>query len=245
LDDGRFNCVSATILFNYLAGEVGLECRGVAVPGHVMSRVILPDGKLDLETTCPTWFQVLADPQKRAAARTRHADAAQAADHAKPQEVSPIQMAAMVYYNRGVDLLGVKKFSEAAVVNAKAVRLDPQNATARGNLLATLNNWSIELGGDGRFREAVEVLHQGLLLEPKYEAFAQNYVHVHRQWADSLCRTGHLGEAMEVLTEAVAEMPDQPYLRQVQGEVSQRLAQSILNQQNDPETPAAPAAATN
>jgi len=224
--------VSATILFNYLAGEVGLECRGIALPGHVMSRVMLADGKLDLETTCPNWFHVLADPQKQAEMRAKSAGAALVADRAKAQEVSPVQMAAMVYYNRGVDLLGVKKFAEAAVVNAKAVRLDAQNATARGNLLATLNNWSIELGGRDRFREAIDVLYQGLLLEPKYEAFAQNYVHVHRQWVESLCRSGRHAEAMEVLSQAVAEMPDQQYLRQVQGEVSQRMARSISNRQD-------------
>ena len=38
LNDGRFNCVSATVLFNYLAGELGLDCRGAATPGHVISR---------------------------------------------------------------------------------------------------------------------------------------------------------------------------------------------------------------
>ena len=67
-------------------------------------------------------------------------------DRSKAREVSPIQMAAMIYYNRGVDLLAEKRFAEAAAANAKALRLDPANATARGNLLATINNWSIELG---------------------------------------------------------------------------------------------------
>ena len=53
LDDGRFNCVSATVLLNYLAGQFGLDCRGLEMPGHAMTRVRLPDGVLDVETTCP------------------------------------------------------------------------------------------------------------------------------------------------------------------------------------------------
>ena len=35
----------------------------------------------------------------------------------------------MIYYNRGVDLLAEKRFAEAAAANAKALRLDPTNAT--------------------------------------------------------------------------------------------------------------------
>ena len=42
------------------------------------------------------------------------------------RQVSPIQLAAMIYYNRGVDLLGEKRFAEAARANAKALRLIPK-----------------------------------------------------------------------------------------------------------------------
>ena len=65
LDGGRFNCVTATVLFNYLAGRSGIECRGLQMPGHAMSRLFLPDGPLDVETTCPRWFQVKDDPRRR------------------------------------------------------------------------------------------------------------------------------------------------------------------------------------
>ena len=227
LDEGRFNCLTAYILFNYLAGQFGLQCRGLAAPGHAMSRVLLPGGVLDLETTCPSWFQLRARPtgMSEAVARTRWP--ATPAETANLREVSPIQMAAMIYYNRGVDRLAEKQFAQAAAANAKAVRLDPGNATARGNLLATLNNWSIELGDRQQFREAIDVLHQGMSLEPSYRAFAQNFVHLHHQWAESLCRAGRFDQAFEVLSRAVAEMPNQPYLRRARSEVSQRLAKAI------------------
>ena len=69
LDDGRFNCVSATVLFNYLAGALGLDCRGLEMPGHAMSRISLPDGMLDVENTCPRWFQFQENPQRPAVGR--------------------------------------------------------------------------------------------------------------------------------------------------------------------------------
>ena len=127
LDEGRFNCVSATVLFNYLAGQLGLDCHGLEMPGHAMSRVSLPDGMLDVENTCPRWFCL----QRRSAAaggrRRRRRSARRPRPIARrPAQVSPIQLAAMIYYNRGVDLLGEKRFAEAARANAKALRLDPK-----------------------------------------------------------------------------------------------------------------------
>ena len=227
LDDGRFNCVSATVLFNYLAGELGLDCRALEMPGHAMSRVVLPDGPLDVENTYPRWFCCKDDPERRSAAAAPTIGAAAKADRSKAREVSPIQLAAMIYYNRGVDLLAEKRFADAARANAKALRLDPANATARQNLLATINNWSIELGNSQHFAEAVDLLRQGLAMDAKFEAFAQNYVHVHHQWVDHLCRQGRFGEAIEILSRATAEMPDRDYLRKAQSEVRQHWAKAI------------------
>jgi len=222
------------VLFNYLAGELGLDCRGLEIPGHAMSRIVLPDGTLDIETTCPTWFHLMGDPKLQAAAAAKTIGTAAVANRSTAREVSPIQMAAMIYYNRGVDLLAERRFAEAAEVNAKALRLDPQNGTARGNLLATINNWSIELGNSQRFAEAVDLLRQGLAIDRKFAALAQNYVHVHRQWVDHLCQAGHFEEALDILARAVAEMPNHDYLRRAQGEVHERWAKAVADSPTGP-----------
>jgi tetratricopeptide (TPR) repeat protein len=104
----------------------------------------------------------------------------------RSREVSDVELLAMIYYNRGVDLLGEKRFAEAAAANAKALRLAPSNATARGNLLVTLNNWAIELGTTAHYAEAADLLRLGLAIEPGYQAFRLNYAHLHRQWARQL-----------------------------------------------------------
>jgi tetratricopeptide (TPR) repeat protein len=234
LDHGRFNCVTASILFNYFVESMGLESRGLAIPGHAMSRVILADRTLDVETTCPQWFYLIANGKSPANISAKAVGShATTPDRSKAKEATPCQMAAMIYYNRGVDLLAEKRFADAAAVNAKALRLDPQNATVRGNLLATLNNWSIELGNRECFSQAVAILRQGLAIEPKYEAFAQNFVHVHHQWVDSLRRAGRFDEALEILSRAMIEMPNQQYLRRAHEEVSEQLGKAISTQ-HDP-----------
>ena len=48
LDEGRFNCVSASVLFNCLAGRFGLIAHGLEAPGHAMSRLILDGQPFDV-----------------------------------------------------------------------------------------------------------------------------------------------------------------------------------------------------
>ncbi|MCE5267384.1 MAG: transglutaminase-like domain-containing protein [Planctomycetaceae bacterium] len=231
LDHGRFNCISATALFNYLAEQCGLQCHGLEMPGHAMSRVMLADGPLDVETTCPRWFLMTEQERSRQPVNAAGAiGSAGLAARMQAREVSPIQMAAMIYYNRGVSLLAEHRFAEAAAANAKAVRLDPNNATARGNLLATVNNWSIELGNGGQWSEAIGLLRRGMAMDARFDAFAQNYVHLHHQWVEQLCRSGQFGAALGILNQAAAEMPDRDFFRQAQREVRERWAKSIPQQ---------------
>jgi tetratricopeptide (TPR) repeat protein len=203
-DEGRYNCVSASVLFNGLAEGVGLNCKGLEAPGHAASRVFLPQGPLDLETTCPRWFEILRDPAKRDEVGLESGRLSKC-DRSQIREVTPIQMAAMIYYNRGVDYLNEKRFAEAAAVNAKSLRLDPENATAKGNFLATLNNWSIELCGSGRFAEAVELNETGAAFDPHYPPLHRNFAYLYRKWCDALCGEGKFSEAIDLLRRAGAD----------------------------------------
>jgi tetratricopeptide (TPR) repeat protein len=225
-DDGRYNCVSASVLFDCLAGGVGLNCCGLEAPGHAMSRVFLPDGHLDLETTCPRWFQLLHDPAKRAEALAKTLGPASKRDYSLLREVTPVQMTAMIYYNRGVDYLAEKRFAEAAAVNAKALRLDPQNATARGNFLATLNNWSIDCGASRHYAAAVKLLRNGMAFDRQYPAFQQNFVYLHHAWSEQLCGAGQYSEAVDLLRQAADELPEKEYLKQSLWDVYRRWARS-------------------
>jgi Tfp pilus assembly protein PilF len=257
-DEGRFNCVSATVLFNCLAGELGLSCCGLETPGHALSRVYLPDGPLDVETTCPRWFCLQHDrllnnvegkgtvpfsptmqawcPENRDSPPLHeNSDSPQktigqkpAKDKAKLREISPIQLTAMIYYNRGIDFLAEKRFADAAAANAKAIRLDPLSSTARGNFLATINNWAIDLGNTGDYARAADLLRQGLACDPHYEAFTLNFAHVHHQWSQDLCKEGKYAEAVELLNQAASEMPDNAYFQRAVWDVYRHWAIALF-----------------
>ena len=207
-DRGRFNCVTASLLFNCLAERFELKAVGLEIPGHAMSRLELPGETLDIETTCPRWSLLGERPG--------------AADL---RPISEVELVATIYYNRGVDLLAEKRFADAAAANAKAVRLDPENATAKGNFLATINNWAIDLGTSGEYEKAAELLRLGLATDPNYDAFHANYVQLFRQWSEHLCRSGHYAAAVRLLTQAGKEQPDEKFFREAAVEVLRRWAE--------------------
>lgn len=227
LTRGRFNCASSSLLYYCLAMHFGLAASGLELPGHAMVRLVLPDRTLDVETTCPRWFQLLDDLKAQAQLRDRARGSRPGADP-RPREVTPIQMAAMIYYNRGIDLLAAQQYPEALAANAKALRLDRASVTARGNLLATLNNWSIRLGESGKYAESAERLEQGLSLEPHYPAFAANYAHVNYEWIHSLCHAKRFAEAVAVLQRAIEHRPADGYFRRALADVHRRWATWLL-----------------
>ncbi len=210
-DHGRFNCVTASLLFNCLAAGFDLKAVGLELPGHAMSRLDLPDETLDIETTCPRWFS-RSDPPPAAAGR-------------RPlRQISEVELVATIYYNRGVDLLAEKRFAEAVAANAKAVRLDPQNATAKGNFLAAINNWAIDLGTSGDYPKAAELLRLGLATDPSYGAFHANYVQLFHQWSEDLCRSGRCQEAVRLLAQAAKEQPEEKFFQEATIEILRRWA---------------------
>jgi len=230
LDEGRFNCVSASVLFNCLAARFGLRAGGLEFPGHAMSRLILPHGTLDVETTCPGWFHLMDDPDKQAELVERTIGFRPQDGSAKTErrEVSDVELVATIYYNRGVDLLAEERFAEALAANAKALRLDPSNTTAHGNLLATINNWAIDLDGAGHPAEAIGLLRQGIALDPSYETFRVNYVHVYSQWVEEYCRLERFHEALDLLVRAADDGIEAAYFRQARLDLCRRWARACL-----------------
>ncbi len=206
LADGKFNCASATVLFAALAGDCGLTVHPIERPRHAMCWLTVGDERFDIETTCPNWFD-LTPAMRQQAALARDA----AVDRpAARREIGPAALVAVIYYNRGVDLLNEKRFAEAVSVNARALRLDPENETAAGNLLASINNWALALGADGRFDDAIALLNCGLAAAPHHEPFHTNLRHVYRTWIQSLATAARQREALAVLAEARAADPGSP-----------------------------------
>lgn len=184
-DAGRFNCISSVILFRIVAERFGLRVHGVEVPGHAYAVVETSAGAVVVQTTCPAWFAVLGDEQQRRAALQHTLGARVAADAdrdpAAGRRLNDVGLIAVVLYNRGLDHLEAGRYAEALAANRAALELDSHNTTARTNLLATVNNWSLAEFKAGDAAAALKLLEQGLTVAPDYELFHENLIAVYQQ----------------------------------------------------------------
>jgi tetratricopeptide (TPR) repeat protein len=166
LRGGPYNCLSAVILFVDLAGQAGLEVAAVQTPGHVFCRLATNDlragpNDLDVELTCPNWFNRTRDAKKH----TAKTYAAWSGD--RQRRLSPVELVALVYFNRGVDVLARREFAAAAAANLTALALDPANGPAGDNLLATVNNWALAVASEGRPAEALRLVEAARAVAPE------------------------------------------------------------------------------
>src|SRR5262245_12886190 len=174
LDTGIYNCASATLLFVALAGELGLDAHAVELPGHVRAVVDRGSRQFEIEVTCPGWRGAVRDVGSRGSGSAGNR-----------RDVSPLGLLAMIYYNRGIDAFNDRRFAQAVALNRRALLLDPENRTARGNLLAAVNNWALALCDARQFAAAESLLAAGQQFDPGHLPFTQNAAHVQRLWNQS------------------------------------------------------------
>ena len=234
-DDGIYNCVTGVVLFNSFARRFGLNASGLELPGHAMTRLYFGSSHYDVETTCEIWFKLQSMPgkQEQVIARMLQAGVASQAPDAPivRREINDVELVAKLYYNRGVDQLARQDYALALQCNAKALSLDPDSFTARGNFLATINNWAIAQSKSGNFAEAMSLLREGIQLDPQYAIFKNNHVHIYHQWIEMKCRQMRYDEALTLSRQAMAEAPQEDHFKKLEA-----YALMALNQQRNQTT---------
>lgn len=190
LDDGHYNCVTATILYRSLCKKFGVPIKTIAETGHVYCR-LEGDSPTTIQTTTPDGFTASGTPNGG-------------------REITDVQLLAKIYYNRGVGLLEQDQFQQAFELLQIASRLDRHDKIAWRNTLACVNNWALSECDAGRFQEAAELLFRGLEMDPHYQPFLDNELHVHHRWVSRLCADGRFKEAMDILESGYERRPDAP-----------------------------------
>jgi len=196
LDGGDYNCLTATILYNELCRRRGLTAVAVSLPGHVYSRVEdrVPgtEEPIDVQTTYRDWFR-----------------SATVSDSQQPggRCLKPTELIAKLYYKRGVRCHRQQRYAESVANLRTACSLDAEDAAARDNLLAAINNWALAECAAGRYRRAGELLAEGIRADATFKAFSENDVYVAGRWAESLCGQHDYRGALQVLQAAQSRHP--------------------------------------
>ncbi|NMC21963.1 MAG: hypothetical protein GYA33_16275, partial [Thermogutta sp.] len=223
LTRGRYNCVSATVWFCTLAERLGLEVPPLQSPTHAYCRVDCQGQAVLVEATCAEWFDLRRDhpgasPDAYLLAGTESVEngplvsGPKSAGNPDPygeaaRPMNPVALVGTVYYNRGVEAILKKRFSEAAADNVKALYLDPGNRTARDNLLAALNNWAIAAAAEKDYAAAAQRLRLAVRIDPAYGPLPGNLAQLYARWALHLADTEGKAQAATVIREALQLLP--------------------------------------
>lgn len=162
LRTGEYNCLSGTLLYVGLAERCGVAARAVLAPSHVYARATIGGISQDIETTLPNWYGESPLQRRQLLAAAVGGDASAG----RTRAISPVELLAVVYYNRGVEAFARRDFAGSAASNLAALKLDPQNAPAADNLLAAVNNWALQAAKRGDAKTAALLLDRGRRVDP-------------------------------------------------------------------------------
>lgn len=163
LDDGQYNCVTATILYCYLAEQSGLKVQPMSLPGHVR---VIGDG-IVVEPTCADWF--------------KNSDQANTSPAKSGRVLSKAQLLAKIYYNRGLDFLKRGDNESALAATEMSWQLDPLHERARDNVATVINNWALEKCDESAFDEALDLLSRGRELAGDHPLLSANEEHIRQR----------------------------------------------------------------
>ncbi|MFM2095512.1 MAG: hypothetical protein RIS70_2636 [Planctomycetota bacterium] len=215
LEDGEYNCLTATILLKAYCDVEGIPLRVVATSRHVAT--MLPDGTV-IEPACREWFE-----QNRMAASRWLFPRDVLGNHVSRDsqyrwsqdgpglglpQLDAWQLIARVHFNRGIAATSRSEFQEAVEQFAIAVKLDPRFMEARQNEFATRNNWAIALSKSGEFAAAQEQLVHARSLDAHSPLLHANQQHVDHRQTLELCQQRRYREALTVLEAGQQRSPD-------------------------------------
>lgn len=157
---GDYNCLSAAVIFDELCRRADLDVEIWSQSGHVFCR-LSDDPTIRIEPSSREWAEGQVDRE------TISGDASS-------RQLSQVQLLGKFFYNRGIQQLRHKDFAEGISQLEIALELDAEDADARANLLAGLNNWAVALAKQGDDAAAAKLIEHGLAIDPTFEPLRSN-----------------------------------------------------------------------
>ena len=161
LNDGDFNCLTATILFHSLCQAHAIEVQAIWEPSHVQCWVPTSESSgILVETTASHAWSAVGP----------HMAASKLVD----RRLSTSELIAKVFYNRGVCELRKHDYQHALAMTWASSLLDPGDKPAQHNLRACFNNWALKAFQQNDLELAKKLLEEGLNLAPDYAPLSRN-----------------------------------------------------------------------
>jgi tetratricopeptide (TPR) repeat protein len=167
IETGRYNCVSATLVFMLLGRRSGLDVSGVLLPSHARAAVRLGGTRVPVEATHAHGFDP-GEAELREMQRRFRVEVDNGAAYAEESEteVDLLGLLGAVYTNIATyrSLRGEAGAALALTRRADSL-VDPANrATLNRVRVALLNETAVARLGQGRYAEAIDALREAIRL---------------------------------------------------------------------------------
>jgi regulator of sirC expression with transglutaminase-like and TPR domain len=205
LDDGTFNCLSASLLYGTITRSLGYRTQALSRPGHLLIRLGWADRSIDVETTLPGGFDSHRsrghDERRR---RTPYRPVVDGAPEAGSSEVWPLSMSleaavGLAWLNRSWHDLDRGAPLEAALGVERALeRLPGAVDQIDGARMLLARAFSVEYDA-GRFENAFEIAAIDAGLFPERTTARDRLVAAAIKRIESSCDADDPARALEVL----------------------------------------------
>ncbi|MEK6796638.1 MAG: hypothetical protein AABZ39_17815 [Spirochaetota bacterium] len=213
LDNGEYNCLSASILYCLLAADLGLPVYGVMVPDHAFCVLKDARGDKDIETTVKYGFDPGSKEIEKLRNETRYVYVPKN-NYSKREEMSVLSLIANLYGNR-ISLLqhSTGDCEKDMPKYKKGYYIDPRSTFFRENIASCFHNLAIFAVQKNAFTAAMDIIRQGKVFDPKGD-YRTLTLQVYQTQARTAAATNDFAGAIAKTKEAFREYPADPLMRQ-------------------------------
>ncbi|MGI5861364.1 MAG: hypothetical protein ACOX6T_04805 [Myxococcales bacterium] len=199
LDTGRFNCVSATVLYLLAAERAGLVAHPVLMPSHARAELqITSRATVTVETTSPRGFDPPPATQAQLAARMRPENPGNAVDLYSNEKGTRVDLPALLgatYLNRAIQARARGALATVEALERMAEPLATRQAASvlRQVRASTLSELAMNQLSKGKTLDALALFEEAARLAkgtPQEPIFLQNLIAVAQRHLQKLAAAG-------------------------------------------------------
>jgi hypothetical protein len=204
LDAGAFNCLSASLLYGTITRSLGYRTRALSEPGHLRIRLGWANRSVDVETTLPGGFDVIARRRHGDEPTTSYHEAMGLAPRSPPLDAEALSMpleaaVGLAWLNRSWHDLEAGAAVDAARGVRRALRRLPAAAAQIDDArLLLARAFGLEYDA-GRFDNAFEIAAIDAGLFPDRTTARDRLVAAAIKRIESNCETDEPARALAVL----------------------------------------------
>jgi len=207
----EFNCVSATVLYNLICEEVGLETRGFETPTHVYTIFSNFNKSVMVENTTSMGFNIIKNLHNYSRYLAQYypqkiiyqigLDRLYAYENSRGREINNQELIGLICYNQAIFAARENRFAEAYDFVLLAQQFNADSRSNQSFETKLSYDWGRLLFQQQKFEEAFDLFSRAAGRFPDNSDFARNSVSAFKNALNRLRRENNWDSAEKLILE--------------------------------------------